>query len=249
MAAGYSGKMDETIAELSRIRTSTTDLVERGVISLAIAEGLRWLGRPSEARQLIRDAYADLSREHELLPRVVFADALVEIYLGQWKQALEKLEQITKSFPAVLQDPENVDFLEEISRYRGYALVELERYSEARPLLESIAFQEYDRPTALYYLGICNFELGEPSKAKILLTEGLTLGLHPVYEVSARYHIALISNRSQQYAWAKLELEKCLKQSDSGRVPRNSIIAALAKVSTALGQHEDADRYSRMLRG
>jgi hypothetical protein len=107
---------------------------------------------------------------------------------------------------------------------------------------------DYERPTTLYYLGRCCYDLGDLDKSKQSLLEALALNLDSVHVPSAHYVLGLIHHWQGRDAWAIREFEWCLEHDNRDLVPKQKLLTALVQSSKALGLDADADRYSRMSR-
>ncbi len=143
---------------------------------------------------------------------------------------------------------EHKDLLEEVQRSRGIALAELLRFREARPILERYRTEPFERERNLYYLGACEYELGDLSAAQREFEEMLTLEPLPVFRAYAHDYLGRIFYRKGQIARAKAQFEKCLACPDRGKTSEATLLEWLVRLSEALNQTADLARYSEMLR-
>jgi tetratricopeptide (TPR) repeat protein len=243
------GQPEAALAGLRELLHCAENSDEKSVVLLATVGRLTKLGRAKEAREALASAYRIVNKNSEIVARVLFIDACLDIDDGKWQQALKKLDDLTSSFPALLSQPDEQDTARDIQRKRGIVLYELHRPAEARPLLESAATQEDEKPTVLYYLGRSRCDLGDLEGAKQAFREALAGDLHHVYQPSAHYTLGLIHYWQGQHAWAIREYEWCLEHDTRSLVQKEKVLTGLVLASKALGMEEETERYSRMLHG
>jgi Flp pilus assembly protein TadD len=243
-----SGQTEEAICGLRQLLVPSESHEDQATVLLIIGACQEELGRFGEARRSLAGARSLADKNSGIHPRALFFEARMDARERDWKQTLGKLEEIIQGYSSILHQPEREDLYEEVRRYRGMALYELDRPNEALPLLKEAAKVEYEKPAALYYLGRCCYDLGDLEGAKEHLRAALTLQLHPTYQPSAHYMLGLSYRWCGQYAWAIHEYEWCLENDTQQLVARWKVLDALARASKALGLESEADRYSRMLR-
>ncbi|NDQ55639.1 MAG: tetratricopeptide repeat protein [Acidipila sp.] len=224
-----AGRNEEALSELASLENTSTNPEDNAVVWMAMANCLRFLRRPDEARGPIRSAYSVLGKTSYMYPRIMLIDALLEESHGNWKAELEKLDEILEKHAAVLQNPDNQDLSDEVLRHRGIALSGLGRNVEARGLLERALLDDYEKANTAYFLGTCYFQLGELDLAKQTLGEALSLGLGPRYESSSHYFLGVIHLRRAEFAWAKQEFEWCLEHLEHGGARKDYVITGLMK--------------------
>lgn len=242
-----AGQSEAALSGLREALASTESADEKAAVLLAIAECFRNLRRVSEARDALSDVKRTVPKNSDQFARALIIDACLDIDEGKWSWALTKLDDLNSTFSDLFNRPEEQDTLADLQRKRGIVLYELHRPSEARTLLERAATLNEDRPTALYYLGRCRYDLGDLDGAKQALRDALTLDLHPVYQPSAHYVLGLIHYHQGQHAWAIREYEWCLEHDGRGLVQKPKLLTALVMASRALGMDKEAERYSKML--
>ena len=118
-ALADSGRAEEALGGLSELGRACTDPVEKTIALMATADCLVMLGRSEEARQPVREAYTVLGEDSEFYPRLAFKDASIDMALGNWKQALTKIDAILDKYSSVLGCCENGDLLDHLRRSRG----------------------------------------------------------------------------------------------------------------------------------
>jgi tetratricopeptide (TPR) repeat protein len=147
-----------------------------------------------------------------------------------------------------LKIDDNSDVLEEVTRNRGIALVEMERYQEARPLLNASRTVTYHRERTLCSLGITDFALKNFDAAQLDFEELLALAPSSVFQAYAHYYLGKIFCRRGQLARAKSALEECLACPERGEVSEKILLQGLIYCSRGLNLSGDANRYSEMLK-
>ena len=249
-----SGRIEEAIRKLTRLAEETEDRVGKALATMAVAAGLRDLGRLADARCKIRETCELLSPQHEFYPRAMHQTAVLDMDEGDWNGALKRLDEILKRNTSILQMQEHKDLLEEVQRCRGIALAELRRFREARAILEPYRSEPYEKERTLYYLGACEYELGDFGAAQRDFGEILTLEPTPVYRAYAGeylsrifYNLGSIFYKKGQIARAKTEFEKSLACPNRDNSRDETLLKWLISASKALNQVEDAARYSEIL--
>jgi tetratricopeptide (TPR) repeat protein len=243
-----SGHVEEAMAEFDKLGDLESDPLNKSLVLMAIANGLRQLKRFSDARGKISAACALLGPKHEYYPRAAFQDAVLDVDEGHWKVALKKLDRILEKHSPVLQGDDHKDLFEEVQRQRGIALSKLGQFQEARPILESLRLVEYDRIATLAYLGVCNFELKDYNATMEVTQQLLSLNPGPVFRSYAHYHRGVILFQREQLARAKSEFEECLACSDRGDILEENLLEWIVDTCKGLNLTEEAARYSDMLK-
>ncbi len=80
-----SGHVEEAILELGRLSEETEDYRGKALTLMEIANGLRCLGRVSDARNKIRKACELLGPQDEYYPRAAHLAAVLDMDEGNWK--------------------------------------------------------------------------------------------------------------------------------------------------------------------
>jgi tetratricopeptide (TPR) repeat protein len=243
-----SGRIEESIAGFFGLCVANEDPLSRAVVLMAIANGLRQLKRVADARHKIAEACELLDPKHEYYPRAAFQAALLDMDDENWRGALKKLDDILEKYETVMRTEDHRDLLEEVQRRRGMALTELERFREARPLLESLRLVEYDRAATLCYLGVCDFELKDHDAAMEVYNELLALDSDSVFRAYAHYHKGTILFQRGQLARAKSQFEQCLACPDRGDIPVENLVELLVDTCKGLNLTGDVARYAELLK-
>jgi tetratricopeptide (TPR) repeat protein len=243
-----AGKVEEALAVLFTLEGTSSNSSDNAAIYLSIAKCLGELQRYAEARKYVAKAYEILPATSELYPYVVFIDASIEAGTGNFQRALSKLDSISQEYPAVLSDSFYVDLRIDLAGMRGIALTELKRYSEAKPLLQVAVNGGYWKEGTLFYLGVCCYELHDFTNAEQHLTESLSLKMTPGFEVIARLFLAMTYLGLRQFEAARREFEWCYEHQHEAPMSQDHLVGGLVKALEGLGLHEEAKRYSALLR-
>lgn len=242
-----SGRVEESIAGLVKLLNGSSDPTDRASVFMTIANGLRRLGRTSDARLQLTEAAEILGPAHEYFPRVLFQLALLRMDGGNWKDSLREFDVILKKYGPILSTQDHRDLLEEIQRNRGMALAELKRFREARFLLESVLPTEYERESTLCYLGMCDFELKDFEAARQVFQELLSLQPASAFRAYAYYYLGIINFNCHQFARAKVELENALTCKDRWKLSEANLLEWIINTCKALNLDRDVEHYSELL--
>lgn len=242
------GRIDEAIAELTKLGNAETDPLAKSITVIAVADGLVTLGHFPDARRKIHEACEILGPDHEYYPRAAFKAAMLDLHEKNSKGALRKLDEILETYAVVLHTDDHKDLLEEVQRNRGIALADLRRFRDALPILEFFRSEPYERERTLYYLGVCEFQLEDFGAAKRDFQEMLSLKPSSVSQVYAHEYLGRIFCREGQFARAKSEFEECLTGRDRSNTSEVYLLDWLIGCCKALNLKEDVARYTQMLK-
>lgn len=218
------------------------------LVYCGIANCLRQAGRPSDAREYVEKALQALGSTHYYYPRTLFLDASIYDDLGERAKVVSILDLITSRYPYVLTDPNFADLRTAIYGLKGINLAELQRFSDACPLLVKAVKEGYWKERTLYYLGYCCYNLEDWSCATQSFTRALSLKLSHSYETFAHYFLGGVYLKTGRAEEAKHEYEWCFLHDEEGRLKREHVLQGLINASKGLGRMEDVKKYSAMLR-
>ncbi len=206
------------------------------------------LGRWAEAREAASRALVLPDKRDEELGWALLFNAGLETAAGNWSAALAHLDRLESEFHDLLNLPENRDSLETAERRRGIALCRLGRYAEALPLLERAAALDEEKPMVLYHLGRCCYRLGKLVEAGEHLRAALTFDdLSPGIRADAHYTLGLTYRWRGQAARALEQFLWCLENDKKPTISRRPVLTGIVDAYKALGQDDEAARYSEML--
>ncbi|HLW98174.1 MAG TPA: hypothetical protein VKR82_05970 [Candidatus Acidoferrales bacterium] len=242
-----AGKTEEALAELRKLASTSNSPEDHSFVTAGMVRCLIVLGRIDEAKDCVEKSYALIEPDNPQYAYIMFADASIEDALGNFGLALNLLDLILQKYPAVATSPEYESLGVGLQGLRGVFLVEERRFSEARPLLEAAVSKGYWIDRTLYYLGACCCRLGDLDVGEKYLKEALALKLSPAYALFAHYYLATTYLWQGRNAWAKQEYEWCLDHVGHGGLRKDYILNGLVRTSEALGQKDEARRYTAML--
>jgi tetratricopeptide (TPR) repeat protein len=245
---GGAGKLEESLAQLQALIGTSSEPDENEVVLFAVANCLRNLHRYDDARQYVSNVYATLNEASATYPYVMFLEASIDEDTQHFEQALSKFDRILEKYPAIATDPHYDDLKVWIPGMRGITLVGLERYSEARSLLEKAIREDYLKERMVFYLAACCYELKDFAQAQRYFTESLVLDMTPEYKAMARFYLAMTFLARRQFAAARQEFEWCMQHQDQASMRQDRLIGGLVRALEGLGLQVEAKRYSDMLR-
>lgn len=247
IALDQSGDTEKALAGLQQLANSDADPDDRASVLLSVSALQKELRRYEETRKTLAEARSLARPDSSVHPRALLREACIDAMQGSWGSALEKLNTATHKYPRILRDPDHQDLAQELTRWRGMALYNLNRPSEALPLLQEAVAVDYEKATSSYYLGRCAYDLGKLGEAIKCFQSALALGLDPFYQPSAHYVLGLSYHQQGQYTQSIQELKYCLRHDSEAHVPKWKVLSALVSASKALGLVADSEQYSEML--
>jgi tetratricopeptide (TPR) repeat protein len=240
-----SGQIHEALRELCSLSEETEDPGEKASLLLNESRCLVQLGDLEGARKRLEEAAAISPRTQGRL-YVAFQQAMLQWHEGKPSQALKTLEGLLKHYLGLLKTAEHQGLYEDVQINRGILLTQLDRFGEARVVLEeclSYELRPEDHASVLFNLGLCYLKLGDSVQAKRKLLESLT-GTAPEQNlVVAHYYLGIIEYSENAFAKAFQEFEWCLPRAETGQLPEPHLYKWLAKCATQLGMTRDAERY------
>ncbi len=248
LALDEQGKTEEALAGLQEMVGSASDSEEKANILLLTASLHAGMGHCETAQKIASDVLSIIDTSSGTYVRALYVNASMDVAQGRWADALEKLEILSRQYRHVLESPENEYLLHDFARNKGIALYRLGKPADARGWLEKAIGTDYDKATALYYLGRSCYELGDLEQSKQSLQGAISLDLDPRYRPSAKYVLGLALHWQGQDARAVEEFEWCLTHDQKERVPKRQVLTALVEAYKALGMSDKMGQYSEMLR-
>ena len=244
-----SGRMQEAILAFRRLARSTADPQERGSIVLNEAACFVKLGRPTEARQRMRDAIPLLPDTDEFKLLLEFYDAVLCVQEGDSEGAVRKMGKILDAHQNLLAS-EYSELYEDIQMRRGTLLVQLQRSREALPILEeALSFSASKEPGFYYHVGLCYLDLGRLEEAKSNLRQSLASGsLSKHWEAKAHYYLGITHGKQRAYAWAKQELELAASLLSESNLRPEHVYENLAEICRMLRLRDEARKYRELAR-
>jgi tetratricopeptide (TPR) repeat protein len=258
-----AGHLSEALAEYRALAENLNDPEDRTGVLLYEINCLVRLGDTSVARKRLAElcgliwptGRGPLDSEHHnreicsTLHAKYFEAELFRLE-GNEAQGLASLNQLLAEYPKHLGTSEHRWLHQMVQTSRAAILVELGRYAEAKPLLESVLSCEKDmeRSSVLLYLGHCHYELKEIQAARDKLLEALQLRLPTHLEYRARLTLGLVYYEQKAYARAKQEFEACAQAAGPDYIAQARLWEWLAATCRHLGLDSEAQRYEKLAR-
>jgi tetratricopeptide (TPR) repeat protein len=245
---GESGDDAGALVGLQELAASSSSSDIKSAALTGASLCLRNLGRMKEARDNLDQALELITKRDEGYPWMLLCSASLDLDEENWKEGLAKFDTLFSDHSAWLRLPGNERSLEFVNRKRGFALLALGRPQEALPLLQNAVTLDDERDFVSYCLGKCCYKVGDFEHAEQSLRLATESDLHPDCAAEAHYYLGLTYYRRYKHAWAIKELEWCLHNDLSRRVPKAYILKALIIAAKDLGLKSEADRYFQMLK-
>ena len=241
-----SGQIETALREFHSIASEINDADGKAAVMLNEHRCHCDLGHLKHAEETMRKIRALKPIDPIVNMNINFGDACMQILASRPENGIRLFDSILKSNAELLQTPHYSDLYEEIQQRKAFALCEMGSYREALPLLnEAIQFRtdKADAQSVHFYLGICLAEMGNNEAAKHEFLLVINMGLE--LEANSRYRLAMIEFNSGAFARAQCQLEQILQiqREEQVDVPRMYMCEFLAKVSNALGNESQANRY------
>ncbi|HEV2288630.1 MAG TPA: tetratricopeptide repeat protein [Candidatus Acidoferrales bacterium] len=241
-----SGHVAEALDEIRKLTHFASDPNEKATLLANEVVCLRLMGRFEEAWGALKQAYPLVP---ECSPTYVFlgfheSRLLFDQLRGE--EALRRVEGLLSHCADTLQELEAKDTYENLQSLRGILLVQLNRSAEARPILEAAASYEPAWDWVSYSLGLCYLDLGQLDEAKRRFREALDLGVSGALELRTHYRLGIIYFEQESHGWARQEFETCLSLKEERDPSRRNIYEWLAATCHALGQYDEAAKYSKL---
>ncbi len=250
-----SGQHEELIREAQIMLGATTDADERASLLIKGIVSCQILGRIEEARGMlgqlqqldIPDLEGRLNAEF-CEPRLLEQEKKLE-------EAVAAFAAILLRHGAALQEPRFRYLYEDIQSRRATALLVLDRFKEAQPILrEAISFS-FDDPAEEqrkhYWLGVCLEDAKESESARSEYLRVIGFNLKDDLEESARYRLAMICYLARGFAQARLQLETIIRDHPDGNffVEPEYVYQGLSQVCRELGDAANAKHYMHLAAG
>ena len=241
-----AGQVVEALEQIHELAQAAGNQDEKAILLANEVVCLKLLGRFDDAWERLKQAYALVPKSSSTFPFLGFHEARLLFEQHRGEAALSKTEWLLSHCDNILRLPESRDDYENIQVLRAALLVELNRSSEARPILEEALSYKCQRERAAYYLGLSYFDLGELTSAKQKLEEAVKSGIDGNLKLRTHYKLGIVNFKLGSYAWAKQEFETCLALKEDADPSRRNIYGWLAATCRALRQDDEASKYSKL---
>lgn len=201
----------------------------------------------------------DIMREIRSLPVqdkyvgmvIDFGDACMATEMGRLEEGALKFGRILNENEEQFKISENRYLYEDIQERRAFALMGIDRYAEALPILkEAVSFttdDDTDVPLVHFYLAVCYSSISEFALAKEEFLRAIALGLTK-FEAAAHYRLAMLYLKDRAFAQAKFHLESALALPEEvNDVPlRRYIYEGLSRSCHYLREFEEERKYKAL---
>jgi tetratricopeptide (TPR) repeat protein len=261
------GNYVEAVEQFFKVAAITDDFVERAGILLNLAATLTELARFEEARTQIKAGQTLLLAARRAPPdesddlgikdleiHFEFQEAYICRAEGKYEEALSKLDALLCKYDKVLRLPSMRSIYELIQCRRAFQLCDIGHWSKALPILEEAKIFKEEvildllQAEISFYLGSCHFANNEFAKAEAELSKSLRIGLPPNLEFRAHLTLGMADHKLEDYAHAKLELEKAAQTADAAYIKEARLWVWLESTCRHLGLTSEAEHYAQLAR-
>jgi tetratricopeptide (TPR) repeat protein len=244
-----AGRIGDALAELDAMIESTTDPVERATLVFNKAALY-------SAQGSLKASRAEMDRALSIAPDNPLVRLLYDLQdasqYGLENSNSESFTRLTRTLSKhaeLLKAPESKVFYQEIQHRRGLALYHLGRFPEAIPLLEES--RTFDLPRqqmsdTLCILGYCHAKNKDHGRTAESLSQAIHLGLSEQWEGIAHYGLGIAYAYLGRLSESRNEFLFCEKMIARLKAPATSLYSWLAKISAALGEKAEAERYEQL---
>lgn len=162
------------------------------------------------------------------------------------EEGLRNLSAMLIEYAEWIRSPEGRDMYDLVQLQRAFSLMHLEKYEEARPLLEEATAFQLDtevQSDVRCHLGRCYHELSQYSLAKEQFECAHSLGVGEDWQSVFHYYFGYTLYELGDFQLAKREFILCL-QSGPSSPDTSARYSMLAATSRKLGEHSEARFYA-----
>ena len=255
LAPGYAeakklsnaGKFPIAADRFRSLASDSNDPLEKANYLIEEAECHRQVREFEKAAQCVTEAQGLADSDVIASLQIRYFGATLLISQDRREEGLDVLSVILKDNWSDLQQGEGRELYEEIQIQRSFTLMFLERYVDARPLLEQVAtfaLPANRRSGVHCHLGRCYVELGLYEEARSQFKQAEVIGVSDQWGPTFHYHWGYALYKQGEFAAARRELFLCLQSGTDG-YPRSSAYKLLAAVCRKLGDRGQARIYEK----
>ena len=244
----HAGKFQLAADGFRSLASQCDDPLEKANYLIEEAECRRRLTEYNEASRCVAEARNLVGDNAISGMQITYFEARLLVSQDKREEALDILSKILKDHPTDLENGEGRELYEQIQVQRGFALMHLERYAEASPLLEEVATFKLPadwRSDVLCHLGRCYFEFRRYADAREQLRQAKVLGINDGWSATYHYYLGYSLYELEDFAAARRELVLCL-QSETHGPPQSYVYRLLAAVCRKMGDREEARMYEKL---
>lgn len=238
------GDFEEALRQFSALADQVSDPNAKAGFLLDQANCHTLLGRNHEAELCVAQArtLVETDQVGGLITELGTACFLLE--QKRYVEALSAFNLLSNAHAGLLEQPDFQTLRRDISLQRGFILIQLNRYSEALPDLESACETQSDGE-ALLLLARCRLELKQHEAAEQMFLLAMEQGIPD--DCYSAFHYYRGRNYYEWGDFCKAKQEFVLSaQAGTTPTPRAQVYEMLAATCRLLGGHEDAARYAAM---
>ena len=239
-----SGKFHEALQILKELERDSDNPSRTAGYLIDEATCYTHNGNSKEAQRCVDKARALVGSDPLSSAQIDYFVAISLIEGGQQKEGVQALSRIAGDASRWLGSNEGRELYERVQVERGFTLMHIPNYAEARPLLEealSFKLQDDVKSSLHCHLGRCYHELGKYDLAK----EQFTLAEMRVpedWEDAFHYYYGYTLYRLKDFDAARREFIMSLQSGSSGP-PASYKYGMLAETYWKLGEHRLARQY------
>jgi len=240
-----SGKFAAAANRFRILASESTDPLEKANYLIEQAECHRQLGDFGKASECVARAKVLSAGDVIASAQIDYFAAILLIGQGSREEGLQALSTILTEYSGNFHSEDGRELYEQIQVQRGFTMMHLERYQEARTVLEEATSFKLPREwqsDVHCHLGRCCFELGLYPLAKQQFQLVQELGVRDEWASTYHYYFGYALYEVKDFNAAKRELLLCLQSGTDGP-PQSYIHKLLAATYRKLGEPERARLY------
>lgn len=242
-----AGKFQLAADSFRSLASQSNDPLEKANYLIEEAECHRHLMEFDKAAQCVTKARELAGSDVIASLQIRYFDATLLISQDRRKEGLDVLSMILKHHSKDLQQGEGRELYEKIQKQRGFTLMHLERYADARPVLEEVAafaVSSNRESDVQCHLGRCYFELRLYAEARLQFQQAEIIGISDEWDSTFHYYWGYALYEEGEFAAARRELLLCLQSGASGP-PTSYVYKLLAAICRKVGDGKQARIYEK----
>jgi tetratricopeptide (TPR) repeat protein len=258
-ALSLAYRYPEALEVFFKTAEETTDPLTKAYALLLASDALVQMSETERAEQTLKSVRASLDvvhansnqesvEEQRLKYMLELQETAIADALGRRVEALERYRLFLKRGEDERDTLPFSDIYEKAEGEMAILLVDVNRSSEALPILEKLEISQLGSAVLLSYLGTCYYVLHQPEKAAKKLEEAIRLGLPPNFLFRAHCVLGMAYYLLQDYVNAKQELEQGVRTATPRFIKEAEIWKWLEWSCIGLGLKTEAEEYGRMAR-
>jgi tetratricopeptide (TPR) repeat protein len=249
-----SGQYEDLIRESRILLAEATDANDAASILGGVVESYSILGRLEEARQTLGELQQLNITDLEIRLNTEFSAACLSVQEKKLEEGAAAFASMLQRHSEALKEQRFRYLYEDIQCRRALALVELEKFTEALPILRQAVSFSFDKAAdeqrMHFWLGVCLDEARDAESARREFDRVIGFGLANDLEEHARYRLAKICFIARGFAQARQQLETIVRNHPDGRfvVAPKDVYQGLSQISLQLGDTANAEFYLNLAR-